>query len=91
MAAQSCNSETASGDQAMKRQCGERQASLKAALLAKLSFATDAIEICKLVLKIQAVEGFQNSRKLRNYLLCLAISCDQYLGDLAHFASLHYR
>ena len=31
VAAQSCNSETASGDQAMKRQCGERQASLKAA------------------------------------------------------------
>ena len=33
MAAQSCNSETASGDQAMKRQCGERQVSLKAALI----------------------------------------------------------
>ena len=30
--AESCNSETASGDQAMKQQCGERQASLKPAL-----------------------------------------------------------
>ena len=33
MAAESCNSETASSDQVMKRQCGERQASLKPALV----------------------------------------------------------
>ena len=33
VAAESYNSETASSDQAMKRQCGEQQASLKPALL----------------------------------------------------------
>ena len=41
MAAESYNSERTSGDQAMKRQCGEGQASLKPALV--LPYMKDAL------------------------------------------------
>ena len=43
MAAESCNSETASSDQAMKWQCGERQASLKPAFISVLFHRKDNV------------------------------------------------